>query len=250
METVEYWKAKAEHYKKNLDELQKEFEEFQEDSRTLEQELESELERATATAKTLQPKHHRLIVEHDDLKTKYQEHRLQYNSETLKLEGEISELEDQKNSFLVQIRELEQLNDDLQRSERATKSSCQELQIKYNQLLENQTLLEQELEEKQEKEIELQRLKDLVRDMENELMVLRTVKRRKLEEDSLVGDSANDPSPTPKSELSDISVRPNFTGTPSQLVQEMQTYVKSLEERISSCRNIVSPMLTDGLKRK
>jgi hypothetical protein len=67
------------------------------------------------------------------------------------------------------IRELEQCNDDLERSKRATICSLEEFDVRLNNAIERNAFLENELEEKEQLIITVQRLKDESRDLKGEL---------------------------------------------------------------------------------
>jgi FtsZ-binding cell division protein ZapB len=62
----------------------------------------------------------------------------------------------------------------LERKIRITSSTCQDLQVKYNQLLEKNVYLQQEVENKMELIVTIQRIKDELKDANIELAVLRS----------------------------------------------------------------------------
>lgn len=87
-----------------------------------------------------------------------------------KMNGQIISLQEEVNTlkaeFIQQkqyIRQLEQMNDDLERSNRNALASVVDIENRLNQVLEKNALLEVELYEKDELNICVQRLKDEVR---------------------------------------------------------------------------------------
>ena len=89
----------------------------------------------------------------------------------MKLQEELLSLrtsQDEKNKY---IRQLEQLNDDLERTKRATITSLGEFEGRLNSAIERNVLLENELEEKEQLVVTVQRLKDESKELKEELAI-------------------------------------------------------------------------------
>uniref|UniRef100_UPI001EAF45F7 nuclear distribution protein nudE homolog 1-like n=1 Tax=Oncorhynchus gorbuscha TaxID=8017 RepID=UPI001EAF45F7 len=89
----------------------------------------------------------------------------------------IRELE-QEDHDLGDPRELEQANDDLERSKRATIMSLEDFEQRMNHVIERNAFLESELDEKEDLLESVQRLKDEARDLRQELAVQQKQERR------------------------------------------------------------------------
>lgn len=165
------------------------------------------------------------------------------------MQRELQGLRTAKEKFVIQTRELELNNDDLERIERATKSSLQDLESKYNKAIERNVLLENELEGKNQLIVQVQRLKDELRDVHIELAIMKnkedgelgpptttTVQRH---QDSRPGSAMSLDIPPPPSPT--LGTNPH--SNPVLMVQEMVGRVKSLEARLVSCRSLVTPLL-------
>lgn len=85
------------------------------------------------------------------------------------MQEEVNKLKTEATQRKDYIRQLEQTNDDLERSHRNALASVEDFEDKLNQVLEKNALLEVELYEKEELNICVQRLKDEVRDLNQEL---------------------------------------------------------------------------------
>ena len=86
------------------------------------------------------------------------------------MNGQITNLQEEVNTLRAEvvqqkqyIRQLEQTNDDLERSNRNALASVEDIENRLNQVLEKNALLEVELYEKEELNVYVQRLKDEVR---------------------------------------------------------------------------------------
>ena len=86
-----------------------------------------------------------------------------HNMTTTSLQRELDTLRQTHQKLLVQMRELEMGNDDLERNERAASSSLADAEARYSKVLEEKILLEHELLDKASLEEECQRLKDDLR---------------------------------------------------------------------------------------
>ncbi|XKL67062.1 hypothetical protein PGB90_010482 [Kerria lacca] len=163
-EEVEYWKKKYE-------EFEKEYEEYQQNSQMIEKELETSLEQAEKMNRDLKTKNNHLILENETLKKKYEQEHDDFINQILELEEESKRCLSREENYVKYIRELEQKNDDLERSQRATYMSLAEFEVKLNSAIERNVLLESELDEKENLKAMVQRLKDETRDLKQEIQV-------------------------------------------------------------------------------
>ncbi|KAL1412373.1 NADH:ubiquinone oxidoreductase [Vanrija albida] len=156
-----------------LNETRAELDEFQVSSRELEQELEQELAATEATQTELKERIKRLETEKEEWRTKFINLQKNHSSTVAAMQREMDNLRSERDKTLIALRDLEMGNDELERNERVAVSSLLDMEIKYNRAIEDKTLLEQEVIQKQELEEECQRLKDDVRDANNEIGILR-----------------------------------------------------------------------------
>jgi hypothetical protein len=87
------------------------------------------------------------------------------------LQEELAKIKAVKEEMQKYIRELEQKNDDLERTNRCAMFSLGEFETKLNEALERNAILESELDEKDELAETVQRLRDEARDLKQELAV-------------------------------------------------------------------------------
>lgn len=162
--TVEYWKAKYE-------ELNTQFDEYQRHSYELENELELQLKHSDEKIKDLETKNNRLALDNDTLKSKLNELNVSTHKQISQLQEDSAKLKAVKDEMQKYIRELEQKNDDLERTNRCAMFSLGEFESKLNEALERNAILESELDEKDELAETVQRLRDEARDLKQELAV-------------------------------------------------------------------------------
>lgn len=156
-----------------LAETRAELDEFQQSSKELEEELEAELERTEKAQKDLVVKASKAESERDEWKTKFMSLQTQHNTTVASLQRELDQLRQEHQKVKIQLRELELGNDDLERNERAISSSLQDTESKYSRALEEKILLEHELLDKANVEAESQRLRDELRDANEEIAILK-----------------------------------------------------------------------------
>ncbi|VDK35727.1 unnamed protein product [Taenia asiatica] len=178
---VKYWRGKAEEYKRLWEEEKEEFGEFQCNSKELETELETQLELLEKNNAELQAKVERLSIEVESNKAiiyclfsfpiqdKHDVLVSKLNRQVTSLQEEVTTLKAEVLQQKQYIRQLEQVNDDLERSNRNALASVEDIEDRLNQVLEKNALLEVELYEKEELNVRVQRLKDEVRDLNQEL---------------------------------------------------------------------------------
>ncbi|TPP64900.1 Nuclear distribution protein nudE 1-B [Fasciola gigantica] len=160
---VTYWRQKAEEYRQAMEDAREELEDFQTSSRELELELETQLEQMEKRNRELIVATERLSSERDEYKGRAESGQNFLNSEVTQLQEELSKLKSEKDKMQRYIRELEQTNDDLERSKRAAIVSLEDFEARLNQSIERNAILKNELEEKEDLLVTVQRLKDEVR---------------------------------------------------------------------------------------
>jgi len=208
-EEVRYWKDRAE-------ELERELEDFREQSEGLERELEASLEQADKLAHDLKIRCNKLQLENDTLKVavhllhdlvtvlfsfsnlsivispqdKLEHIHKESSNQITELQAEVAQCRSHEEKLVKYIRELEQKNDDLERTQRyclqdinqikvytnrerrisnvfpfcrAMYVSLGDFETKMNLAIERNALLESELDEKESLQAMVQRLKDEAR---------------------------------------------------------------------------------------
>ncbi|KAH8102481.1 hypothetical protein BXZ70DRAFT_928693 [Cristinia sonorae] len=167
------WKMKYQEVADMLAETRAELDDFHASSKELEEELERELERTEKAQQDLKVKVAKAEHERDDWKSKFMTLQTTHNTTTTSLQRELDTLRQDYQKIKIQLRELEMGNDDLERNERAISSSLADIEQKYSRVLEEKILLEHELLDKANMEEESQRLKDELRDANEEITILK-----------------------------------------------------------------------------
>lgn len=170
-EELEYWKEQAARHQQSAEEAQEELQEFQQMSRDYEVELETELKQCEARNRELLAANNRLRMELENYKEKYETQHSEAYRQISNLEGDLAETTAIRDQLHKYIRELEQANDDLERTKRATIMSLEDFEQRMNQVIERNAFLESELDEKENLLESVQRLKDEARDLRQELAV-------------------------------------------------------------------------------
>lgn len=130
--------------------------EFQENSQLYEQELETSFEQTDKRNRDLCHRNGKLENENAQLKIRLSQ---QMCLQT-KLQAQLQEQKRCNDQLAVCMRKLEQKNDDLERANRETKTTEEELEMQFNAVLEKLALLETDVDEKEGLKIVVQRLKD------------------------------------------------------------------------------------------
>lgn len=154
-----------------LDEKEAELIEFQESSRALEEELQRCLDSSEKRNRSLEAANDRLQRENEELKEKFSREREELICRVEELTHDLESERSRNKTLSDVIRNLEQMNDDLERSKRALVVTLEDFESKFNSQIEKNVLLESELGEKSELEAVIQRLKDEARDLRSELLV-------------------------------------------------------------------------------
>lgn len=262
-EELEHYKAHAAALEATLLETQSAMEEFQVTSRELEEDLERELEQSEKRHRELKSKNEVLRNEVDEWKQKYYQSRSEANVNQTQLQKELDSIRSLQEKFVIKTRELEIGYDDLERTERAAQSSLMDLENKYNKAIERNVILENELEGKNHLIVQVQRLKDELKDVSIELAILKNKQDGEFgppppssEPVSLPPKKEEFYNPPPQQpQVAPINRNPPQVATMNtgkisdqnsntvRMVQEMVGRVKSIEARLVSCRSLVTPLL-------
>ncbi|KAI4832049.1 hypothetical protein KUCAC02_015033 [Chaenocephalus aceratus] len=233
-EEMGFWKEQAEAHQQRADEAQEELQEFQQMSRDYEAELETELKQCETRNKDLLLDNNRLRMELENIKEKFETQHSDAFRHISTLEENLAQTTAVRDHLQKYIRELEQSNDDLERTKRATIMSLEDFEQRMNHVIERNAFLESELDEKENLLESVQRLKDESRDLRQELAVRHKDRRPS----SSLGKDA------------DLLIRrgDGLTGTPLttsarisalNIVGELLRKVGNLESKLASCRDFV-----------
>ncbi|KAJ2815050.1 NADH:ubiquinone oxidoreductase, partial [Coemansia sp. 'formosensis'] len=160
---------------------------------------------------------------------KYQRAQLKAGEDLASIERELQFVRSQQEFYKSRTRELEQDNDDLERNERAAKSSMQAMEGRLNRAIEQNSHLMGEVQTKKILVDEVQRLKDELKDLNLELNVVRGRSSRVVPQSGgILRTSANGSSAADSSD---------------QLVNNIMSRVKDLEARLAGARTKVTPLL-------
>ncbi|XP_057699538.1 nuclear distribution protein nudE homolog 1-like isoform X2 [Corythoichthys intestinalis] len=263
-EELGFWKEQANTHQQRADEAQEELQEFQQMSRDYEAELEAELKQCEARNKELLQDNNRLRTELENIKEKFENQHTDTYKHISTLEDTLAETTAVKDHLQKYIRELEQSNDDLERTKRATIMSLEDFEQRMNHVIERNAFLESELDEKENLLESVQRLKDEARDLRQELAVRQKERRpsssmgKDHDRPDLSCPSASNPMTpvTPSKPISSFGTPPTssirrgdgLTGTPLttsarisalNIVGELLRKVGNLESKLASCRDFV-----------
>jgi predicted nucleic acid-binding Zn-ribbon protein len=133
--------ARQEQGREDTRQVEWELEEFEENSHQLETELKTQLEQGDKAIRELSTRKNRLQLDSDTLNDSYEQTKRQNNAQICELQITVSEYRSHEESLLKYIRELEQKNDDLERSHRVIKKSVAEFESKLNSAIECNALL-------------------------------------------------------------------------------------------------------------
>lgn len=258
-EERDYYKELAEEYIKRYEETKLDLEEFQDSSRELEAELEAQLLQNESRNKELKTLSSRLQIECESLKEKLARTQHDSHVQISDLEEELSCVTATRDDLQKYIRELEQLNDDLERAKRAAVSSLEDFEARLNQAIERNAFLESELDEKEVLKVTVQRLKDESRDLRQEMVIhhssrpvyektvgndVKTENIKNVDSNKIKSDLENQPEVTSK-RLSVHQLSSPLPLTPSSrisalnIVGDLLRKVGALESKLASCRAYV-----------
>jgi len=168
---LEHWKSLAEQYKQNFEAVQEDFSDFQSNSKDLESELEAQLVQQEKKTRELQANNQKLNMECETLKAKLEALQFESCDQVNRLEAQLNRVKAERDDMQRYIRELEQINDDLERAKRAALTSLEDFEKRLNETIERNAFLENELDEKESLKEYVQRLKEETRDLKQELKV-------------------------------------------------------------------------------
>ncbi|XP_066910525.1 nuclear distribution protein nudE-like 1 [Clytia hemisphaerica] len=222
-EEANYWKQIAEEYIQKLQDVKDEFDDFQEGSRELEAELEAQLEQYEKRVKELVNTRSTLEEENEMLKEKLETTQRESYIQITTLQDENTQIRTVKDEMTKYIREIEQTNDDLERAKRATICSLEEFDSRLNSAIERNAFLENELEEKEELIITVQRLKDEARDLKADLALSSRTRHPSLSEQSSKSSSFNE-SPTKPPLDATTTTTPKSSETTREIVNNTSNH--------------------------
>ncbi|KAJ1939728.1 NADH:ubiquinone oxidoreductase, partial [Linderina macrospora] len=203
---------------------------FQVQSAELETELESEIERLEAINRELRTKNERYKFDIDELKDKYQKAQLKAGEDLASIERELQFVRSQQEYYKSRTRELEQDNDDLERNERAAKSSLTDMEFRLSRAVEENSHLMSEVQTKKILVDEVQRLKDELKDLNLELNVVRSRNSRVVPQGSGLSKSS-------------ANIDAGNGENPARVVHDIMSRVKDLESRLAGARTKVTPLI-------
>ncbi|KAF9905215.1 NADH:ubiquinone oxidoreductase [Linnemannia zychae] len=170
---IEYYKNLARKAEDELHETRSMLEDFQLSSRELEEELEKEIDSTERRYNEIRIRNEAMKQEVEDWKEKYHQAVKESNANINQLSRQLEILKQQLADFIKTRRELEQENDQLEKTERAATWSMQEITTKYDAAVERMAILENEVSTKASLSEEVQRLKDELRDANVELEIMK-----------------------------------------------------------------------------
>ncbi|KAG8006551.1 Nuclear distribution protein nudE-like protein 1 [Nibea albiflora] len=237
-EELEYWKEQAARHQQSAEEAQEELQEFQQMSRDYEVELETELKQCEARNRELLAANNRLRMEVENYKEKYETQHSEAYRQISSLEGDLAETTAIRDQLHKYIRELEQANDDLERTKRATIMSLEDFEQRMNQVIERNAFLESELDEKENLLESVQRLKDEARDLRQELAVQQKqqVQDRKPSLSSAVKEPSSTSTTTGTTSSSSLTGLPTPPLTPPDKRTEDKTSNQPTPSAATPCR--------------
>jgi chromosome segregation ATPase len=145
------------------------FEEVQQTTKQYEQDLESEIQRLESQCRQTDSELHQARSEIDTLKTKVQD---QQKSLT-QVQEEVVRIQQEREGMQVKLLELELRHESTCEMLRQQQARAADLEMKYNQQLEKQALIDGEIETYKMLEVELQRRTDELRHASEEIDVLK-----------------------------------------------------------------------------
>lgn len=159
--------------KKKLEECLSEFQEFRDWSRDLEAEYDTQIKQLDKKNAESVIQINRLESENEQLKSRHNSYLNNTQQKLLEYQQQLAEMKEINFKLTTYIREIEQNNDDLERAKRTLTASLEDLEAQLNQQIEKNVLSENELNEKDELECLVQRLKEEIRDLQQELKVIK-----------------------------------------------------------------------------
>ncbi|KAJ3367029.1 NADH:ubiquinone oxidoreductase [Allomyces javanicus] len=184
-----------------------ELDEFQADSREYEEELEREVARFTAQNAEITKKYARAQHDLEALQARFQDGLREAGSMLEVVQAELAVSREEAHIYRARVTELESENDVLSRRKRELEAALQDLEMRYHRVLETQVALETELEDKLHLDVDAQRLRDQLRDLQHDLEIRATVSTRATA-------SASATAPGPAGFAEDVPLPPFPVATP------------------------------------
>ncbi|CAB3374905.1 Hypothetical predicted protein [Cloeon dipterum] len=170
-EEAKYWKHLALQYQQGMKEAREDLEEFQLNSHELERELEAQCEQAETRLHGLESAYNQIQRDYEDLKKRNEEMQQEYHQELNTLGSELQQHRRNAEGLHKYIRDLEQSNDEFEKSSRIMHATIEDLETRLNLSIERNVFIESELDDKESLKAMVQRLKDESRDLRHELKV-------------------------------------------------------------------------------
>ncbi|KAL8293717.1 hypothetical protein RQP46_000418 [Phenoliferia psychrophenolica] len=171
---VKHYQQLCESLQSQLADANSDIQEFTESSRDLQEELEKELAAMEASEKNMRKGLDEARGEMEDWKSKYTASLRDHTNTMTHMQRELESLRASEKALRTKLRDMELDNDDLEKSEREKDSSLQDFEARYGKSLERIALLEEELVNKAQLEEEAQRLRDELRDLGEEMSVMKS----------------------------------------------------------------------------
>ncbi|PVU99552.1 hypothetical protein BB559_000601 [Furculomyces boomerangus] len=234
-EELKYWKTAAFNARDLYFDTQIEIESVQKQMLDVSTEYENDIRLLEAANSDMRSEIERLKTQIDEWREKYKKERISSEETYTKAERELQFLKSQQEYYKSRTRDLEQDNDDLEKAERAIKSSLEDAKEKVKRLSKTNESLALEVKSKNLLVEEVQRLKDDLKDLTVELAVVKGQKQ-KSGRASLGGF---------------IKTESNLDESFNRGVafNDVITRMKGLESRIENARSLVSPLLQANKKK-
>lgn len=243
--------------KEQIRQLEAEIAEFQESSRELEAEMEQELEESERKIRNLELKTYELTEDRDEWKKKYSDLQKELVATQASLSKQISSLELAHKQSTTMLREIEMENDDMERNERITKSTLEDIETKYYESLEEIAMLEAEVASKDRLQADLQRTRDELRETKDELAIaLKQADKYKRSSINSIGNKENRTPPQARSGSAGRFQRPVVTAeavngsvfstqrlASSRSLRKIHGMIDQLESRVATFKSSL-PSLT------
>jgi len=286
---LEHWKAEAERLQNLYENQSEEFEEYKVCSEDIEAELSASVEDLEKEKKNLQHRYTAKTLEFEALEERHEKGQILQHEETASLRCENLKHKEKNDQLMLDIRDLEQQNDNLERTNRMIVATLKDLEQRLDIECEKNALLESEVVEKQTMAITVQRLKDEARDLSEELHIRELNQSREKNESNLNQTKTSISSPTTQNKKLNKSVSSSLLQTPNSnnkkevvvnstpknngllngqneilqstpqqsprvyalsIVGELLRKVGALETKLASCRNIVLDQSTKSINTK
>lgn len=239
MSTVEELQAQLAECQAELAASKEEYEEFVESSKELEGMLQSDLDAAEEALAKEKKAREKAEQDKRAVQDRFSKETRQFADEIEELKNGLSQAKLENGGLMTARQHLEQSVDDLERREREVEAVAEDSTAKLEEVLEQKILLQQDMEEHVSMSTEQQqRLKDEIRDLQDELVVTR---RKMSTPKSPSVDPTTSPVPAPGSASSATSP---LSTRGLVVIGDMLKRVKDMEGRLAGCRSSLGQMLS------